>query len=490
MTEFAETSSPPAPVAEKTLPAKSNRRLLFIGIGVAIAIVLLVVGMPSIITAFTTVSTDDAYVNGHATFVAPRVAGQVKYVLVDDNNRVRQGDLLVVLDKEPYQVDVNIKQSAVNSARAYLDVTTAQVRATEAQARSLRWKLQHAMEDVDDKIATLNSAVAALESAQAVDKRAKADLDRAVPLVEKGAVSSSELDRLTQVLAVADGQVKEALQGVYQIRVSLGLPAKPDNGDLASVPANLSQTFSSVRQAQFELMEAASQLGIVYPFDKGPKEMVDDFLKRDPQGNIDNIYANLLKNAPAILQAQDKVAQAERDLDQAKLNLRYCNVYAEIDGVVTRRNVNPGNNLVAGQEIMAIRSLKDIWIDANFKETELADLRIGQPVDLRLDMYGRKRTFKGRISGFTMGTGSTLALLPAQNATGNFVKVVQRLPVRIDVENYDPENDPLFVGLSVEPHVFVNKPATGPDAGKLLQPYITTVAPTTLPTTQIAEGGK
>jgi membrane fusion protein, multidrug efflux system len=161
--------------------------------------------------------------------------------------------------------------------------------------------------------------------------------------------------------------------------------------------------------------------------------------------------------------------QAERDLDQAKLNLRYCTVVAEIDGVITRRNVNPGNNVQVGQSLMAIRSLRDIWVDANFKETQLRNLRIGQRVDLEVDMYGGKRIFEGRISGFTFGTGSTLALLPAQNATGNFVKVVQRLPVRIDVMNYDPEKLPLFVGLSVTPTVDLKTAPSGPNAGKFLQ---------------------
>jgi membrane fusion protein (multidrug efflux system) len=122
---------------------------------------------------------------------------------------------------------------------------------------------------------------------------------------------------------------------------------------------------------------------------------------------------------------------------------------------------------------MALRSLTDIWIDANFKETQLADLRIGQPVDLYVDMYGDRATFAGRISGFTMGTGSTLALLPPENATGNFVKVVQRLPVRIDLVGYDPDKAPLFVGLSVHPYVRVRAEPTGPNAGKVLQPLAT-----------------
>jgi membrane fusion protein (multidrug efflux system) len=119
---------------------------------------------------------------------------------------------------------------------------------------------------------------------------------------------------------------------------------------------------------------------------------------------------------------------------------------------------------------MAIRSLTEIWIDANFKETQLADLRIGQRAEIDVDMYGRRHTFQGRITGFTIGTGSTLALLPPQNATGNFIKVVQRLPVRIELTNYNPDVNPLFVGLSVVPHIFVREPPTGPDAGKVLQP--------------------
>jgi membrane fusion protein (multidrug efflux system) len=133
--------------------------------------------------------------------------------------------------------------------------------------------------------------------------------------------------------------------------------------------------------------------------------------------------------------------------------------------------VNRGNNVVVGQSLMAVRSLTDIWIDANFKETQLDDLRIGQPADLYVDMYGSRQVFKGRISGFTMGTGSTLALLPPENATGNFVKVVQRLPVRIDVVDYDADRAPLFIGLSVRPYVHVHAEPTGPNAGKVLQPY-------------------
>ena len=152
---------------------------------------------------------------------------------------------------------------------------------------------------------------------------------------------------------------------------------------------------------------------------------------------------------------------------------RYCDIVSDIDGVVTSRNVNPGNYVQTGQQLMAVRSLTEIWIDANFKETQLADLRIGQRVRCEIDMYGSRKEFEGRITGFTMGTGQTLALLPPQNATGNFVKIVQRLPVRIELTDYDPDKAPLFVGLSVTPYVYYKEPPTGPHAGEVLQPLAT-----------------
>lgn len=248
------------------------------------------------------------------------------------------------------------------------------------------------------------------------------------------------------------------------------MPAtSPSETDLAEVPADLDQTFSGVREAQGKLMQAAAALGVSGPFTKLPNEMLKDFFSRYPNQDIDQIYAQLIKDAPDIKRAETKLSQADRNLDQAKLNLSYCKVYAEIDGAVTRRSVNPGNNVVAGQSVMAIRSITEIWIDANFKETQLADLRIGQRVRCEVDMYGGRKEFEGRITGFTMGTGQMLSLLPPQNATGNFVKIVQRLPVRIELTNYDPGKAPLFVGLSVEPRVYYKEPPKGPHAGSVLQ---------------------
>ena len=124
--------------------------------------------------------------------------------------------------------------------------------------------------------------------------------------------------------------------------------------------------------------------------DVTPKQVLADFRKQDADGNLDRLLKKLIPNAPAVKQAEAKLLEARRDLDQAELNLRYCDIVSEIDGVVTRRNVNPGNNVQVGQSLMAIRSLTEIWIDANFKETQLADLRIGQRVRCEVDMYGSR----------------------------------------------------------------------------------------------------
>jgi membrane fusion protein (multidrug efflux system) len=423
---------------------------------------------------------DDAYVNGHVTFVAARVPGQVSKVLVDDNYRVRKGDLLVELDKEPYTTAVAIKQAAVDIAKANLVVAEASVRSVEAKARSQYWALQNAIEDVRNRVALLHAKVAAIDKSKANLKFAEAELARAKALVSSAFETREEYDRRDAAVSVARADVTQAVEDAHQIRVSLGLPAEPENGgDLGNVPSDLDQTFSAVREAQTQLMQSTAELGVVHSYNQTPKQMVEEFTGQNPEGDVDKILAQLVPASPAVKQAKANLEAAKSDLAQAELNLRYCDVVADIDGVITRRNVNPGNNVLVGQSLMAIRSLDEIWVDANFKETQLRDLRIGQPVDLYVDMYGGRRVFPGRVAGFTMGTGSTLALLPPQNATGNFVKVVQRLPVRIELANYDPNKDPLFVGLSVTPYVYLNRPATGPDAGKFLQsalPISSTVA--------------
>ena len=472
----SKSAPPHQPATPEALPKPTatlahKRRRWVVMLGALVAVGLLFLAIPRILHALSTVSTDDAYVNGYVTFVAARVTGQVARVFVDDNNRVKKGDVLVELDPEPYRVEVAIKQAAVDSAQANLIVAQATVRGLVAQVRSQRFKLVRAIEDVDNQVALVRARAATWEQSKATLVLAQAEFDRTERLLATKVVSAEEYDQRREALDVAKAQVNQALENVLQARVALGLPGKPPEGtSLTDVPADLDQTFSSVRQALADLIQSAAQLGLVSSsYNLTPKQTLDEFYRRDPGGDIDRIYADVIKNAPGLKQAEASLLRAQRDLDQANLDLRYCTVVAEIDGVVTRRNVNPGNNVQVGQSLMAIRSLRDIWVDANFKETQLRNLRIGQRVDLEVDMYGGKRKFDGRISGFTMGTGSTLALLPAQNATGNFVKVVQRLPVRIDVMNYDPNKLPLFIGLSVTPSVDLETAPTGPNAGKFLQ---------------------
>jgi membrane fusion protein, multidrug efflux system len=443
-------------------------------------------GIPWIVLAFTTVSTDDSYVNGHATFVAARVAGQVTEVLTDDNKPVFEGQVIVRLDRVPYQVQVNLKNAILETAKADFEVAQTQVRAGVAQARGSRFKLEHAMEAVNDQVGQLRATFAGLEGDLATRERALRDFERIKELVKTTpeATSKQDVDLKRQDFQVAQSKVRQTVEKMNQIRAGLGLATIHINADditkppasLVDTPKDLDQTFSSVRQAVADVMQNAAPLGVSpSSFDLTPRRLLDEFLERDPEKNLDRIYQGIIKKAPAIAQAKAKVDQAQRDLDVANLNLSYCDVKAEIDGVVTRRNVNPGNNVQAGQSLMAIRSLTEIWIDANFKETQLANLRIGQRTKIEVDMYGSRKEYEGRITGFTMGTGQTLSLLPPQNATGNFVKIVQRLPVKVELINYNPYKDPLFLGLSCTPYVYIHDPLIENDPGKgeFLQPLLT-----------------
>jgi membrane fusion protein, multidrug efflux system len=475
-----------APTAQTPTGKQLQRRrsLMWIGGGVLLLLALYEI-IPWAITASKTESTDDAYVDGHVTFVAARVPGQVVRVLVDDNNRVRKGTLLAQLDKEPYQVKVEIAQAAVAVAQAGIVTAQTKVRGLESLARSQRFDLANAMHNLNNQVADLHAKADSLQAANATLIKTTADYGREKQLYQQGVISRQEFDSFQEAYSVAQAQQQKAQHDVGAVRAELGLAATPKSGDvLSGIPANLDQTYSAVKVAQSRLMQTAAELGSFHSFNESPEEMLAEFYRRDSSGNIDAIFDEISKNAPDTKQAEAKLKEAQADLDQADLNLSYCDVVADIDGVVTNRTVNPGDQVIAGQGLMALRSLTDIWVDANFKETQLRNLRIGQPVDLDVDMYGSHRHFRGRVSGFTMGTGSTLALLPAENATGNFVKVVQRLPVRIELTNYDPDVAPLFIGLSVTPYVYIHETPTGPNAGKMLQATVPATGPVSAPAPQ------
>src|ERR1700734_4497162 len=351
--------TPQKPAGAATVPpekqkATGRRKMLLAAAGLVILAAALWFGIPWVQTTLNTVSTDDAYVNGHVTFVAARVKGQVSRVLVDDNYRVRKGDLLVQLDKEPFQIAVAIKKAAVDTATADLQVARSKVRGIEAEAMSRRRALEHAMEGVDDQVALLRAKVAGVDKSKAELALAQVDFDRAAKLVVTNDTPRSEYDRRQAILLSARADVVASLADVRQIRASLGLPPETDERDLGQVPPDINQTFSSVLQAQAALIQSAAQLGVVHSFEEGPSHMVEGFEK---EGDVNTTFARLAADAPDIKQAEAKLAVAKRDLDQAELDLRYCDVLAEIDGVGTRRNLNPGDNIQVGQSLMAIRSL-------------------------------------------------------------------------------------------------------------------------------------
>ena len=217
-----------APGAETVLPDKpkpaGRRRMLLGAVGLVILAAALWFGIPWVQTTLNTVSTDDAYVNSHVTFVAARVRGQVARVLVDDNYRVRKGDLLVELDKEPFQIAVAIKQAAVDTATADLQVAKSKVRGIEAEAMSRRRALEHAMESVDDQVALLRAKVAGVDKSKAQLVLAQLDFDRAAKLVVTNDVPREVYDRRQAELLAARADVVASLADVRQIRASLGLP--------------------------------------------------------------------------------------------------------------------------------------------------------------------------------------------------------------------------------------------------------------------------
>ena len=292
----------PTPSAKPAPAPASRRRWGRIAIIAVVAAVVIFVGIPQVGHALHTVSTDDAYVNSYVTFVAPRVAGQVTRVLVEDNNRVKKGDVLVELDPEPYRVQVAIKEAAVNAAQADLAIAQATVRSEASQTRSLRFALEHTIEDVDNKVALLSVQAAALDQAKAAQVLALQEFNRAKHLLETRVISADDFDIKREALDAANAAVTQALENVRQSRVALGLPRDPPRGkSLTDVPADIDQTFSTVREAVGDLMKSAAQLGIVSAsFNLTPKELLDSFMKRDPSGNIDRILAAIIKDAPAL----------------------------------------------------------------------------------------------------------------------------------------------------------------------------------------------
>jgi len=485
----------PVGAPEESAPQKKKpKRKTMLIVGAIALVAAVVIATPHVIYSMNHVSTDDAEVNSHVTYISSRVPGNTAEVLVDDNQFVKAGDLLVRLDPQPYRLAVEEKKAALDRARisveqeyATLKLAQANLEETRTQVRGriaglhASWYLVLSVEDfVGFEQATLNSNLANLASKQANLKLAQQQYDRDVALGVK-MVSQDELDQKSAALQVAKQDVVTAQQTVLQTRALLGLPK--DVNDLSSVPADVKEQFHGTQYAAASFKQSLADLGVNF-------NLISPQLSTLKDAFVQTSEDAVVENSPAVKAAMAGVAQAQaalgpnfdpqhmdqhpmiveaqRALDEANLQLGYTEIRAAIDGYISRRNVNPGTNVAAGQALMALRPLNDVWIDANFKETQLSDLRIGQPVDIEVDAYSGK-IFKGRVAGFSAGTGAIISLLPPENATGNFVKVVQRLPVKIELTEPNPTDTPLFAGLSVDPEVDIKADCTGPDAGKRLR---------------------
>ena len=453
--------------ADKPRP-RWGRRLVIGLIVVAVLGVGLSYGVPYVRELLETVSTDDAFVAGHITYVSPRIEDVVTEVLVDQDDRVEPGQLLVRLDRRPFELTVAQDEAALEQARAGLVQARAQARSQIAQARGAYYRRKNAQETVRQQVATLSAQFAALKRRQASLELARHNLRRGRELAPGGGISKEELDQRENNLKVAIEQEKEAWADIQETRSALGLA--PDYEDPLKVPKDLEVQRSTVQTAVSDIGNYLAQVGIrIDPKDAAQVRAFADFLRPAGGKSTGEGLEAAIEEAPAVRVARAAVVRAEKRLEDARLQLSWTEVRAEVAGYVQDRQVHPGNRVQPGQTLLSIRP-RYVWVAANYKETQIHHIRIGMPVDLHVDAYPGK-VFKGRVAGFSPGTGLSESLLPPENATGNYVKVTQRLPVRIELTRPNPEDTPLFVGLSVVPRVRIYERPTGPGAGQRLHTF-------------------
>ena len=283
--------------------------------------------------------------------------------------------------------------------------------------------------------------------------------------MSSGGISKEDVDERDNTVKVAVEQEKEAQAALQETRAALGLAA--DYQHPLEIPKDLENQQSTVQSAVSQIASSLAEVGIPFdPKDAAQARAFGDFLKPQGDKTAGEGLENVVDQAPAVRVALASAERAERELENARLQLSWTEIRSEIAGYVQDRQVHPGNRVEPGQTLLSIRPTY-VWVAANFKETQIHDVRIGMPVDLYVDAYPQ-RVFQGRVSGFSPGTGLSESLLPPENATGNYVKVTQRLPVRIELTEPNPDDTPLFAGLSVVPYVRYKEPATGPGAGHRL----------------------
>jgi membrane fusion protein, multidrug efflux system len=413
--EVAAPSAAPLPASETNLHSHLARRhdprfrmSLILGV-----IVLLIAGI-FLWRYFTSYeSTDDAQVDGHVNSISARISGHVARLNVQDNQYVEAGTVLVEIDPTDYRVAVERAQADYNDARATADAASVNVPVTsvntESQVSSADADVLNAQAGIKAARQQLEAAKANLQQADANNVKAQNDLGRYKQLVEKQEISQQQYDQ-----AVAAARAGEAT-----------VEAARATADAAA---------SQVIQAQGKLAQA--QAG------------------QRAAGTGPNQIAITRSRAQSALAA---AARKKADLDQAQLNLTYTKIVAPVAGIVSNRTVEIGENVAAGQALMNLIPLEgnDIWVTANFKETQLRDMRAGQKATIFVDATGKK--YNGHVDSVAGASGARFSLLPPENATGNYVKVVQRIPVKIVFEPGETKGHELRPGMSVEPKVWIRE---------------------------------
>jgi membrane fusion protein (multidrug efflux system) len=364
-------------------------------------------------------STDDAQVDGHITPVASKIYGRISRVLVNDNQPVKAGQILAQIDMGDFQAAVDEAKGALALAEgearsAGVDVprTTEDVASgnssANAQLSGAEADLMRAQSTYEQsQTADLAYAQANVEKARANALLAKADLDRYTPLLEKGEISKQQFD---------------------------------------AAKANADASASALVADEQRYAQAKRNVDIAHAQLEAAKARVEG-----AHAGVASARADQKRVAMRSADAEAKLAkvdQARASLEAAQLNLSYCNIVSPIDGVVTHKQLEAGQIVQQGQGLMTIVPLQDVWVTANFKETQLRNMRPGQKAYLQVDTYGK--TFPGHVDSIAGATGAVVSLLPPENATGNYVKVVQRIPVKIVLDPISPDVAVLRPGMNVD----------------------------------------
>jgi membrane fusion protein (multidrug efflux system) len=370
-------------------------------------------------------STDDAQVDGHITPVASKIYGRVSAVPVTDNQAVKAGQVLVEIDPADYQ-------AAVDQAKAALALA-------ESEARSAGVDVPRTSENVQS---STSSAEAQLAAAEADFMRAQAACDQAQTADLAVAQANVEKSRANAQLAQADLERYTPLMKKGEISKQQYDAAK----------ANADATGSALVADQQRLAQARRNIEITRAQQEAAKARVEE-----ARAGVSSAHADQKRVAMRSADAQAKLAAVERAraaLLAAQLNLSYCNVIAPVDGVATHKTVETGQIVQAGQGLLVVVPLQDVWVTANFKETQLRYMTPGQKAYVEVDTYGK--TFSGHVDSIAGATGAVLSLLPPENATGNYVKVVQRIPVKIVLDPIPQNVAVLRPGMNVEATVVTN----------------------------------